>query len=120
MSDGAFTNCSKLETVYCYKGDVPDDPFWYPEGVTIKYLDDVDPNKPDNPDKPDAPVVPEDLGDVNGDGEINMVDVLNLAKYVAEYRDFTFYKDNADMDGNTDINMFDLLALAKKRADYNQ
>ncbi len=64
----------------------------------------------------DAPDVPQDdetmLGDANGDGAVNMKDVLALRKQLAGMEiDINFA--NADCNGDGDINMKDVLMLRK-------
>ncbi len=83
------------------------------------YFDNVSLAGNENPPTPPTPGDKE-LGDVNGDGDINMVDVLTLSKHVAGYRDITFYEAYADIDGNGSIGMQDVLALSRKLSGYNK
>ena len=51
-------------------------------------------------------------GDVNGDGQLDLVDLLMLAKYMAGY-DEKINSANASVDGNGEIGVTDLLMLAR-------
>ncbi len=57
-------------------------------------------------------------GDVNGDGQLSLVDLLMLAKYMAGY-DEKINSANASVDGNGEINVTDLLMLARYFAGYD-
>lgn len=52
------------------------------------------------------------LGDANGDGAVNMKDVLTLRKQIAGMTVFC-YMENADVNGDGDVNMKDVLMLRK-------
>ncbi len=52
------------------------------------------------------------LGDANGDGDVNMKDVLLMRKYLAEM-DVEYNAQNADVNSDGDVNMKDVLMLRK-------
>ena len=52
------------------------------------------------------------LGDANGDGAVNMKDVLTLRKQIAGMTVFC-HVENADVNGDGDVNMKDVLMLRK-------
>ncbi len=52
------------------------------------------------------------LGDANGDGAVNMKDVLTLRKYLAGM-DVSYNASEADVNGDGDVNMKDVLMLRK-------
>ena len=51
------------------------------------------------------------LGDVNGDGKLDITDVTILQKYIAGF--YTFEINNADFDGNEKINITDATAMQR-------
>jgi len=51
-------------------------------------------------------------GDVNGDGERNIMDVIRLLKYVSNW-DVEIIKENADVTGDQAINIMDVIRLLK-------
>ena len=55
-------------------------------------------------------------GDVNGDGRINIIDVVQLADYIYENKSVE-YPCAGDMNGNGKIDLQDLLELANKVLD---
>ncbi len=63
-------------------------------------------------DDPTDPQPTEMRGDANGDGAVNMKDVLLLRKYLADTTD-TMNMENADVNGDGDVNMKDVLMLRK-------
>ena len=54
------------------------------------------------------------LGDVNGDGEVNISDVTCLISYVLGGCRSSFHIENADMNNNGDINISDVTALISR------
>ena len=62
------------------------------------------------------PVVDVVPGDANGDGSINMKDVLALRKLLADMPAGDIIEANADVNGDGSINMKDVLALRKELA----
>ncbi len=62
------------------------------------------------------PVVDVVPGDANGDGSINMKDVLALRKLLADMPAGDIVEANADVNGDGSINMKDVLALRKELA----
>ncbi len=63
-------------------------------------------------DDPTDPQPAEMLGDVNGDGEVSMKDVLLMRKYLAGL-DVEYNAQNADCNGDGEVNMKDVLMLRK-------
>lgn len=57
-------------------------------------------------------------GDVNGDGEVNGIDLLRLAKYFAGW-DVVISSDASDVNGDLTVNGLDLLRLAKYFAGWD-
>lgn len=53
------------------------------------------------------------LGDVNGNGTVNVFDALRLKQYLAEQPDKSIVEANADVTGDGNVNVFDALRLAK-------
>ncbi|MGN0143642.1 MAG: glycoside hydrolase family 9 protein, partial [Clostridium sp.] len=52
-------------------------------------------------------------GDVNGDGEVDAMDYLDLQKYIMNPSSVTINQENADMNGDSKLNTADLMALRK-------
>lgn len=58
--------------------------------------------------EPASAVVP---GDVNGDGNINVLDVMTLISYRLGDPQDPFFSDNADVNGDGDINVVDIMMI---------
>ena len=56
-------------------------------------------------------IVDEIIADVNGDGDINMQDVMSIVNYILGKTDETFNAEAADVNGDGEINMRDLMFL---------
>ncbi|MBO4814725.1 MAG: dockerin type I repeat-containing protein [Muribaculaceae bacterium] len=52
------------------------------------------------------------MGDVNGDGTVNVADYVNVANYILEQHPDPFVFAAADIDGNNEINVSDLVMVA--------
>ena len=52
-----------------------------------------------------------DLGDVNGDGKIDVSDVVCMVNYILENPVDVFILENADIDNNTEVNITDVTML---------
>ena len=51
-------------------------------------------------------------GDCNGDGEVNILDIVALANVVLGYGEFTPSQElAADLDGNGLLNILDIIAI---------
>ena len=51
------------------------------------------------------------LGDVNGDGVIDVHDISATVSYLLGYPTDKFIKANADIDGNDDISVTDVMGI---------
>lgn len=51
------------------------------------------------------------MGDVNGDGAVNVMDVVEMVSYIMENPSENFDFDAADFDGNGTVNVMDLVNL---------
>ena len=52
------------------------------------------------------------LGDVNGDGNVDITDVVAIANFVMGSESDNFVEANADMNGDNSIDVTDVVALA--------
>lgn len=71
-----------------------------------------EPENPTDPDKPGDPVTEYEIGDVNKDGIIDIIDATEIQKYLAQLNnnmDIVF----ADVDGNGTISIDDSTAIQK-------
>ena len=115
--------CSKLTDVYCYAETVPSMGGWggtsnailhvpfssvnlYKETAPwssfkeIVALTDSDP-------KPDS-IIP---GDTNGDGLVNVTDIVSTVNYIMENPSDNFNKDVADLNGDGIVNVTDIVQM---------
>ena len=60
------------------------------------------------------------MGDVNGDGQITVTDVMMLVKYILGNANDNFIFDNADINGDGLISVTDVMVLVKKILQGNQ
>ena len=78
--------------------------------------DESDPTEPATPDETE-PVIPEDkgiLGDVNGDGKVNIKDATLIQKFAAKLMELTdAEKIRADVNADTKVNVKDATAIQK-------
>ena len=58
-------------------------------------------------------------GDVNGDGEIDFIDVLTLKKHIAEMEPKNYVPENADVNADGTVDFIDLLFIKKYIAEYD-
>lgn len=58
-------------------------------------------------------------GDVNGDGEIDFIDVLTLKKHIAEKEPKNYVPENADVNADGKVDFIDLLFIKKYIAEYD-
>lgn len=58
------------------------------------------------------------IGDVNGDGEVDMFDVYVLRRYLAGYEDVGVIPANGDVNGDGEVDMFDVWTLRRYLAGY--
>lgn len=54
------------------------------------------------------------IGDVNGDGEISVSDIMGIVNYVLGVEQNVFILENADVNGDGDISVADVLGLVNK------
>lgn len=76
------------------------------------------PTNPTNPTKPSNPTNPPaaGAGDANGDGNVDMKDVLIIRKKMAGVAVTGFNEKNADFNGDGNVDMKDVLGIRKKMA----
>lgn len=53
------------------------------------------------------------LGDVNGDGKVNVVDIMTISQYLREIQPAVFIERAADVNGDKKINVVDIMTLAE-------
>ena len=51
-------------------------------------------------------------GDVNGDGEVNVTDIISVANYILGAASGSFDSSAADMNGDGDVNVTDIISMA--------
>ena len=59
------------------------------------------------------------LGDVNGDGDVDIFDVYTLSRYLAGYEVEGIIPANGDINGDGDVDIFDAWTLQRRLAGYN-
>ena len=59
------------------------------------------------------------LGDVNGDGDVDIFDVYALSRYLAGYDVEGIIPANGDVNGDGDVDIFDAWALQRQLAGYS-
>lgn len=55
-------------------------------------------------------------GDANGDGDINLLDLITIRKHLAKWQNIEINLDNADCNGDGDVNLLDLILMRKHLA----
>ena len=51
-------------------------------------------------------------GDANGDGEVNVTDIMAVANFILGIDMTTFYEQAADVNGDDDVNVTDIMGIA--------
>ena len=59
------------------------------------------------------------VGDVNGDGDVDIFDVYTLRRYLAGYEVEGIIPTNGDINGDGDVDIFDAWTLQRRLAGYN-
>ena len=59
------------------------------------------------------------VGDVNGDGDVDIFDVYTLSRYLAGYEVEGIIPANGDINGDGDVDIFDAWTLQRRLAGYN-
>lgn len=100
VSDTAFSGCENL-TIYCYENSAAH-AFAAEKGIPFVLLSEVK------------------LGDVNGDGNINITDVTDIQRHIAKLKllEGDFLRA-ADVNGDETINITDATAVQKYIAKYD-
>lgn len=119
----AFANCSALTKITSLNpvpptcdatafDDVPTSATLYvPEGSTAAYKNDAVWSR-FKKIVPISDVVIEGVpGDANGDGEVNVDDVVFTVQHILGDTPYTFNADNADVDGDGEINVSDVTQI---------
>jgi lysophospholipase L1-like esterase len=80
------------------------------------------PETPDVPDIPDEPDIPEEIediaGDINFDEQVNLKDLVMLAKFVADWENLSYNRDTLDVNGDNLVNLEDVNYLARHLAGW--
>jgi hypothetical protein len=107
IEDNAFTECTELETVYCYKNSVADNSKLYPSSVKLMYIDETF-----------------IYGDASGDGELTAEDAalvlqksLDAAFVIGIEEKTTDYKKYIDVSGDGGITAEDAAQILQKSLD---
>ena len=59
----------------------------------------------------EIPICQSPLGDVNGDGHINMTDVIVMINYILGHDTPSFIRELADLNGDDKVNMSDIVCI---------
>lgn len=98
----SFADCFALETIYLYRGSTADEYFSADEYTKV-YLDDE---------------TEISAGDTNGDGNIDIKDIVLFAQYLADW-DVVIDEITADCNGDGTVDMKDIVLLAQYLAGWN-
>ena len=119
IGSGAFRDCSGLTEVYCYAEKVPNtnSVAFYNTNVSNATLyvprASIDAYKTTSPWSGFGNIValPDFLrGDVNGDGEVNVGDLVSVSNYMAG--DVSVSKDAADVNQDGEVNVGDMVVIS--------
>ena len=95
IDESSFSGCQKL-TILCNEGSYAHT-YAVENNIPYKFLSDI-----------------KISGDVDGDGIIDMQDVLRLHKYVSDWDDIEVISENCDVNQDSSVDMKDVLSLLKK------
>lgn len=95
MNGKGFVGCDKL-TILCNEGSYAHT-YAVENNIPYEFLSDI-----------------KISGDVDGDGAIDMQDVLRLHKYVSGWDDIEVISENCDVNQDSSVDMKDVLSLLKK------
>jgi len=122
----SFASCQNLKSLYLENEDA----IWFTytfyndSGLTVYYkpgsrsemrvhqFDDDEMFQPWDPDAAETPAPARVPGDINGDGEIDIMDVIRQLKYVSDWN-VEIIKENADVTGDGNVDIMDVIRLLK-------